>query len=183
MEPKENRLCSNCKHYAGKDQIFGPCDKHEVTIVARNASCPCWRPVTILRNDCENDENAAWELAQRIRRKETEGGMTLRDLYDCFGSKSISDIFNLSYKEAREKYITWCKKKEDEIHVGDEVETLEGTYIKMVATKVTENTVSGVSFDGQVHARFISKVKKTGRRYSLIVDLLKDWASLDEWTK
>ena len=131
----------------------------------------------------EFDENDKWQLAQRIILPDSEGGMTWGELEECFGTRSTRDIFRMDYLEAREKYITWCKKKEDEIHAGDEVETLEGNYIKMVATKVTENTVSGVSFDGQVHTRFISKVKKTGRRYSLIVDLLKDWASLDEWAK
>lgn len=181
MEPKEEKFCANCAYFGGRLNVarglnFGPCDKLEITAVMCGASCPSWKPMSILHNDRENDENAAWEFAQRIGRKETEGGMSIRDLNDCFGYKSSCEIFGLSYKEARDKYNAWIKKRRKVIRIGDEVES-EELGIKMVVTKMYPNPddkygpiLNGICSDGSVRACRFSDVIKTGNHWDCLDD-------------
>ena len=61
----------------------------------------------------------AWKMVSRILKDTADGGMSWDDIEDCFGTDTISGIVEMSYAEAREKYETW-KKEKDEIHVGDE---------------------------------------------------------------
>lgn len=138
-----------------------------------------WDP-TSEKKTKELDEYDKWELAQRILLPESEGGMSGKELVECFGTMRTCEIFHMDYLDVREKYIAWRKKKEGEIHVGDEVETSEGIYVKMIATKVTETFVFGISFDGQVHSFLISKVKKTGKRFTHLINVLKDYDSFAE---
>ena len=80
-----------------------------------------------------------WKMVCHILERPDTGGMSWDDIEDCFGTDNLSHIGELSYAEAREKYETWKKQKE-EIHVGDEV-NVDG--YKGVVTWVNETHAEG----------------------------------------
>ena len=115
-------------------------------------------------------EDEVWGFADDIH------GMIIQDKVSCFGSAATSAITsNLSYQEAKSKFETWLKQK-DEIHVGDEIVGIysdgektpplvvlkvEGNYYYGIYSKTGEYTQGGLNYE------------KTGRHFDEVAELLE----------
>lgn len=120
-------------------------------------------------------EDEVWKLADNIH------GMSIQDKMSCFGFSLTSAVTsNLSCQEAKAKYESWLKQK-DEIHVGDEV-TFEMAFgngldnnMKAVAldqaTKGEEWCV--LTENGCIETHDEEDLYKTGRHFDEVEELLK----------
>ena len=111
-------------------------------------------------------EDEVWELTDRILR------MSKKDTEQCFGYIFPTGItVNLSYQEAKSKYETWLKKK-DEIKVGDEV--IHNDEIKTVLC-IFLGRLTLLDSDG--HTYYVSieneNIEKTGKHHNEVAELLE----------
>lgn len=99
-------------------------------------------------------EDEVWEFAKKVRVEEFD-----------------------SYSEAKAKHESW-KKQRDEIRVGDEVIPFDTQYDKMVVTnswtsEYYDEWVDTIAGDGEIHRFLKASVKKTGRHFDEVKELLK----------
>lgn len=113
----------------------------------------------------------AWELAKRIALPEYDGGISVDDLKETFGTGDPDVIFN-AFEPDVVKHLV---KKIDDIHVGDEIQISDDTKIVVMfkdpcsAGVVNEKTHKVESMD--LHT--LRKGKKTGRRFPQVTKLLR----------
>ena len=111
----------------------------------------------------------AWELARKIGLSAANGGMTYREMAECFGVSGeysyYDEVMNLPYSEARQKYEEW-KKKQEEIRA-------ESLDIIIYTGTDMDGYVSGIKSDGRAVLRLRKEMKKTGRHFPQVVELLK----------
>ena len=116
----------------------------------------------------EEIENEVWNFVRFMSQ-----GMDSSRRKECFGfDATLSAIKEMPYQEAKAKYDAWKKQKE-QIHVGDEVELYEN--VKMVVTQVDHGTsIQGVEENVECYECVdCNAVKKTGRHFTEIEELLK----------
>ena len=99
------------------------------------------------------------------------------DFYRCFEDDNIYYLTECTCSEARAKYEAW-KKQKDEIRVGDEVIPLDTRYDTMVVTKLwtgeyRDEWVDVIASDGKLFSFLKTSVKKTGRHFPEVEELLK----------
>lgn len=124
----------------------------------------------------EAGRDDAWELIQKV------AAMTYRELDDAKIPQSW--IASCKHQEIKTKYKEWQKQK-DEIHVGDEVIAPDPYYESMVVTSLRESDrgdmwLSTIGNDGMVYEFMETSVKKTGRHFPEVAELLKKMGKLDD---
>jgi len=120
------------------------------------------------------------ESCKKIALTVPSGGLTINEIKDCYGSDKdfADDVFkDFSYQEAKTKYDDW-KAKREQIHVGDEVIPMDTEYDTMIVTRTWKDDywsdcVDTIGFDGSICSFLTSKVKKTGRHFDEVEELLK----------
>ena len=110
----------------------------------------------------------AWELAKKVILATDDGGISLNDITEIFGSAYYA-MRDFTYEEALAKIEAY--EKEKEIKVGDVVEDEEGTKA-LVIDESTENTCFVFTENGCVENWYKVDLKKTGKKIS-IGDLLR----------
>ncbi len=123
------------------------------------------------REDCDLYQKGlddAWEMARKIVISPFDGGMNIDDLVQCFGELSYSRLFRSPASEAKAKYDAWKEKKEQEeqIHVGDVVETVYGNYV------ILRDSGNGFFLGMELQNNELNNLhknnfKKTGKHYDL----------------
>lgn len=122
--------------------------------------------------DRKSIEDEVWEFADYMCR------MGVYEKEKCFGFSSTTEVTaNLSYQEAKAKYEAWLKQK-DEIHVGDEVIPTDTQYDTMLVTRIwmddhSRDCLDTLGLDGCICSFLTSNVKKTGRHFDEVAELLQ----------
>ena len=113
-------------------------------------------------------EDEVWELADNIHR------MIIQDKVLCFGfAKTSAVTSNLSYQEAKAKYESW-KKQKDEIHIGDEVKGNSGLWTGVVVGFDEFDALIIMDSSGESCGGYKTKFfRKTGRHFDEVEELLK----------
>lgn len=116
-------------------------------------------------------EDEVWEFVRIIT------DMTEKQRIECFGGASCNLDKYWTYQDAKTKYEAW-KKKEEEIRVGDEVVPLYAQYDTMVVTKLWvsechDEWVDTIASDGKFFSFLKTSIKKTGRHFDDVEELLK----------
>lgn len=125
--------------------------------------------------DYQRGLDDAWRIIQKVFRYVEDGGMPLKELEKAFGTGDLGKIVNLSVEEAMSKLRTYeaKKKAEEEIKVGDEVETdYNGNVI--IAGKPKDGwyvTIAKNFARYSIHESHI--IKKTGRHFPQVAELLE----------
>lgn len=113
-------------------------------------------------------EDETWELAERI------ADMSYDDFISCFEGETEEYVYGLPYHEVKAKYDAW-KKRKDEIRVGDEV-IYNGDRVVVTdifLQDITRLWIEGVTSSGKTVEALESDIKKTGRHFAEIEELLK----------
>ena len=121
-------------------------------------------------------EDEVWELADYMCRM----GVQERDL--CFGFQLTTEVTaNLSYQEAKSKFEAWLKQK-DEICVGDEIYSDGDFENSIVMETYGDGSVSVYTKSGCIEHWYnkVHNLKKTGRHFDEIEELLKKMRDTDE---
>ena len=131
------------------------------------------------RKAIEDAQEEVWNFASKIILSASLGGLTTDEIKDCFGNENVFfDVLrDFSYQEAKAKYDAW-KKKKNEIRVGDEVIPMDTEYDTMIVTRTWKDDywsdcVNTIGFDGSICSFLTSNVKKTGRHFDEVEELLK----------
>ena len=120
----------------------------------------------------EKEIEEIWKYAKKIAVNPVHGGYTIEELDSIFGTRVLSDVFDLSASEAIEKIKTYQKQ----IHVGDEVKwNGDESDAMFVVTHISEDGyISGInSEEMRYDRRNPENWTKTGRRFPELVELLR----------
>lgn len=120
----------------------------------------------------------AWEFVRTIT------DMTEAQRMQCFGGTTCDLDEYYTYQEAKAKYEAW-KKKEEEIRVGDEAIPLDAQYDTMVVTKLwtgeyRDEWADIIASDGKLFSFLKTSIKKTGRHFNEVEELLKKMKEKEE---
>jgi hypothetical protein len=123
--------------------------------------------------DRKQIEDEVWELARKIADMGYEEFSKCFDVSDDYLEVNIMDV--MTYSEAKAKYEAW---ERDNIRVGDEVIPMDTKYDTMIVTRTWKDDywsdcVDTVGFNGSICSFLTSKVKKTGRHFDEVEELLK----------
>lgn len=115
-------------------------------------------------------EDEVWGFAWKVF------SMNIGEYAEIFGDKGCTS----DYREAKAKYDTW-KKRNDEIRVGDEV-TLYNN-VKLVVVTIDQGTsVQGIDENGECYECIeLKELKKTGRHFPEVEELMKKMRDTDDW--
>lgn len=119
-------------------------------------------------------EDEVWKLARTIE------SMSVGEIMNIFDVREENVPFlcnTRTYQEAKAKFEAWLKQK-DEIHVGDEVLPMDTEYDTMIVTRIWKDiydseAVDTIGYDGQTRSFLKDKVKKTGRHFDEVAELLE----------
>ena len=116
------------------------------------------------------------EAIRLIATDGSDGGMSISELKDAFGTPSVLGIIlGYSHLEIMDKTLAWITKRKEsqELHVGDEVIT-DGSIIGIITNVDDDNDVVWISYR-LIPARGFNfcwansaKCKKTGRHFDSI---------------
>ena len=128
-------------------------------------------------------EDEVWKMARLISLEADDGGLNPTDLYECYKSRSIQEVMkNHSYQEAKAQYEVWKRTKE--IRVGDEVEYECDGIVRFVVTGFCGETAFGFKhqcdYDDVGEYCDIEDLRKTGRHFPEVAELLKKMRKLDD---
>lgn len=120
-------------------------------------------------------EDEVWEFVRELIHCNNGKGMTDDELQSCFGYDLYSQVFKqLSYQDVKAKYDEWKSQKE-ELHIGDEV-IYNGDRVVVTdifLQDITRLWIEGVTSSGKTVEALESDIKKTGRHFAEIEELLK----------
>ena len=114
----------------------------------------------------EQGREEAWEAARKIH------VMFGKDIEKIFSKPSEHFVYSeLSASEAIEKIKAWEEKKaeDDEVNVGDEIESGDTRYI---VVRVDNDTFEGIGACGAV-GLLLKNFHKTGRHFDQIAEVLE----------
>jgi len=103
--------------------------------------------------------------------------MDVEEREECFGESAYAVcIHELTYQGAKAEYDEW-KKQKDEIRVGDEVIPIDVNYDTMIVTRIwrddhSRDCLDTLGLDGSICSFLTSNVKKTGRHFPEVAQLL-----------
>lgn len=124
--------------------------------------------------------DVAWDLAKRLIRQTAPVDLTRMGFGDSIRHENITEILNeFTASEALAKLRDYeaRKKAEDEaVKVGDEMENIDNTNIRMIVTFISPNNCySGVRIgDGQVYGGLSpDRWRKTGNHFPEIAAVLE----------
>ena len=126
----------------------------------------------------DNGAGDAWAFARAMFYPKVIGGTDAENFNECYHGKSAEEVLkDMSYQEAKEKYEAWKKQKEA-IHVGDEVIPIDTNYDTMIVTRIWtddywSDCIDTMGLDGCICSFHTSNVKKTGRHFDEVEELLK----------
>lgn len=131
--------------------------------------------------DRKDIEDEVWHLARTIE------SMSVGEIMNIFDVREENVPFlcnTRTYQEAKSKYEAWLKQK-DEIHVGDEVLPMDTEYDTMIVTRTWKDDywsdcVDTIGLDGSICSFLTSKVKKTGRHFPEVAELLEKMRGEEE---
>lgn len=109
----------------------------------------------------------AWELARKLLFTEANGGMSLDEITECFGSEyDIARSLKMDVADAKAKYDAWKEKKEQEeqIHVGDVVDYDGCEY---VVIKELYDFYGVINPTNNCSRTIFKNATKTGKHYDL----------------
>ena len=133
-----------------------------------------------MENVYNDGYNAGAEEAFRIARKiVTCEGISIKDALDLFESRYLTDILSkYSVEEIIQKMQNYEKEKENEFHIGEEVEVIGiGSGIKFIITRIAEAFVDEIECEvcfgfnsktGSIETAPLINCKKTGRYFDCI---------------
>ena len=128
------------------------------------------------RKAIEDAQNQGWKFANDII-----NGLNIYERRECFGYGLLPDILNsMSYQEAVEHFETWKTERNDLIKVGDEVVYSSNRYnydVKGVVLSPETDDEYAVILTSDKFRRVVAAntdLKKTGRHFSQVSDLLKE---------
>ena len=117
-------------------------------------------------------EDEVWEFAGHLINVSPS---VTEDIYwSMNGGKGIGVAVEMTYQEAKARYDSWKQEKEEEIHVGDEVEDNDGT--RGIVFGINGTDLLGVCWEDERMSHFFwpkTYCRKTGRHFSEAEDLLK----------
>ena len=113
-------------------------------------------------------QNDAWKFVVKCLK------MDGSDFYKIFDSCDVLCLTNLSYQEAKEKYESWKKSKE-EIRVGDEVIYNSRTRAVVLEPETEERYGTILTSKFCTVAVSHDDLEKTGRHFEEVEKLLKKW--------
>lgn len=119
--------------------------------------------------------NDAWEAARKIAGAPSLGGLTTHEVMELFGTSLATEVmYMVTVDQAIEKLRTYEAEKnaEEEIKVGDEVET-DYTGNVIIAGKPKDGwyvTIAKNFARYSIHESHI--IKKTGRHFPQVAELL-----------
>lgn len=120
------------------------------------------------RKTIEDAQEEAWKMASKCLWTITNSQSRV-----IFGMDGVYVPRNLSYQDAKAKYETW-EKQRDEIHVGDEVEyTYCNKTVTFVVIAIIGKTVYGFNYPCNFEICHLNDLRKTGRYFSKVAELLK----------
>lgn len=128
-----------------------------------------------LESEYQRGLNDAWEAARKIVGSIPLGGLNTHELMDLFGTSLVTEIvYMVTADQAIEKLRTYEaeKKAEEEIKVGDEVET-DYTGNVIIAEKPKDGwyvTIAKNFARYSIHESHI--IRKTGRHFPQVAELL-----------
>ena len=130
-----------------------------------------WIDVKDLRFYTEHDrkaiEDEVWEFARGLLNYTDDDWEVITNML----------LLDIPYQEAKAKYEAWLKQK-DEIHVGDEVIPTDTQYDPMIVTRIwmddhSRDCLDTLGLDGCICSFLTSNVKKTGRHFPEVAELLE----------
>lgn len=114
----------------------------------------------------DNGLNDAWECAKKIA---TDTGLNYEELGEIFGYTAMDTIFrNFSASKAIariKEYEDQQKKTDNEIHIGDEVYSLDPKYKYVVLSFLDNGKIFVFSSRGLTEIFTFNQIHKTGRNY------------------
>ena len=114
----------------------------------------------------ETIENEVWDFAISCV------DMVGIDFYRCFEHDSVFYLTEYTYSEAKSKYDEW-KRKEEEVRVGDEVETELGNKACVLYGNPDGTQIFVLKADGTAAWWSRCAIHKTGKNHSEVAELLK----------
>lgn len=114
----------------------------------------------------------AWEAVKRIVLSAEDGGLSVAECKDAFGTSSLYGVMKRGMTvydviEMLDKY-----DERNEIHVGDEVKVIS-TDITGVVTKVIDDCVLGICVDGSMFSGQKGRIEKTGNHFPEVKKLFE----------
>lgn len=149
--------------------IFQEKDFIEVSEVSNLIYLP--NVVPYEESDRKAIEDEVWKFAKKIG---SFNGLAKRDLDECFGHTTIQGVMTTydTYREAKREYEKWKESKE-EIRVGDEV--IYNSRTRAVVLEPETEKKYGEIFTSDSSTIVVSHddLKKTGRHFDEVEELLK----------
>ena len=170
-------LCESCNRMQSlvscpskdEDSLFGEDGKSI-------CCCKYYVPETTDCKAIEDAQNQGWKFANDII-----NGLNIYERRECFGYGLLPDILNsMSYQEAVDHFETWKTERNDLIKVGDEVVYSSNLYnydVKGVVLSPETDDEYAVILTSDNFRRIVAantELKKTGRHFSQVTDLLKE---------
>jgi len=117
--------------------------------------------------DRESIEDEVWGFVRIIT------DMTECERKECFGCSTCDLDEYMTYKDAKAKYESW-KKQKDEIHIGDEVKGNSGLWTGVVVGFDEFDALIIMDSSGKSCGGYKTKFfRKTGRHFDEVEELLK----------
>lgn len=128
-----------------------------------------------------NGLNDAEKAIKRVLNEPSRGGLYANEMQKIFGTKGTIVIFlKYSISEIIEKIREYDKRKQkeakktdDEIHIGDEVYSLDSKYKYVVLAFLDNGKIFVLSGNGLTGLFAFDQLHKTGRRFA-IDEILKE---------
>lgn len=126
------------------------------------------------KSEYERGLKDAEKAVKRVINEPSRGGLYSNEMQEIFGTKSMNAIlWNHSLSEIIEKIREYDEKKaernaspDNELHIGDEVYTLDKNDRRIV-TALDKNIALVLCASGKYGVFEISKLHKTGRRFAI----------------
>ncbi len=106
----------------------------------------------------------AWEVAGLIGKMPNKGGFDVDELNRVFGTRCMTDIFKMSYKEVKDKIESYEESKR-KIKRGDEVKN-KNNNIGIVLAIYGYNTCLVLWKDNSINTSNIIELVKTGNNFA-----------------
>ena len=132
--------------------------------------------MAVLENGKMIGREEAWECARKIMLSDEDGGIAHIDIQKIFGGSYYQAMMNYSASEAIAKIKEYEEKQktDSEVKVGDEV--IDGNsfnQVKGIVTFVSPIVIYVLWYDGSSGIRKLEDIKKTGRYFGKITEVLE----------
>lgn len=113
----------------------------------------------------DNNLNEIWNFAREII------NMNYDDFITCFKGMTKEDVFEMTYQEVKTMYDVW---EAETLHIGDEVTITNGATTCVIYGFSSGGSSANLIYpNGQIGQYPVSRCKKTGKKYDMVVKLLE----------